>query len=242
MGNRLFCDISDTGVRSVIKRMMKILISEEICNRMNTTGRSSKLSANCDGSSVKAIKTPESIIRFLAKCSGHLASINEEVAYVEVKKVITRWISDERNNKFLRRNRRLKQRFERQMMNMNSPLTLPPVVSLHPQIDHITNMPNNPPLPLMNMLNARLHRPLLETRLGRPPWRPPPKNFLEAASTLFLEAASNFFFGGRLQFFFFGGRLQIFFVEAENQIFRRKHFSKMEFFANENFSMKIFRK
>jgi hypothetical protein len=146
INQRQFIDSPESGVRSIIRRMMKVIICEEMCNRMNTTGRSSKLSASCDGSSVKAIKTPESIMRFIAKYAGILTSLNEEDAYVEVKKVITRWISDERNNKFLRRNRRMKQRFERQMMSMSGPpleqiMTEHPSTSYRPHLQHLTHTP-----------------------------------------------------------------------------------------------------
>ncbi|KAG5671352.1 hypothetical protein PVAND_001553 [Polypedilum vanderplanki] len=168
INQRQFADSKETGVRSIIRRMMKEIICEDMCNRMNTTGRSSKLSANCDGGSVKAIKTPDSIMRFLAKFSALLTNTNEEDTYCEVKKVITRWISDERNNKFLRKNRRLKQRIERQMLTM---------VGNQSQVDSIICIPPSTSHHLMNPIlvsstidsrhsNKREHRESLITHIG----------------------------------------------------------------------------
>lgn len=79
--------------RTVIRAIMKTLISVDLCSNINMTGRSSKL---LNGN---ATKMPEQIVEFLIRYTSIISSTEEKVIREEVKIVIKRLISDDRNYK-----------------------------------------------------------------------------------------------------------------------------------------------
>ncbi|KAG5671349.1 hypothetical protein PVAND_001551 [Polypedilum vanderplanki] len=77
----------------VIRSMIKLMTSQSVYLNMNMSGKASR-ALNDTSTKFKTIKAPEDFMIFLAKYSSILTGDDEEKSYKDVKKVISRIISD----------------------------------------------------------------------------------------------------------------------------------------------------